>query len=146
MKLLLLVSFFLLSLTACSDFKAADFEPVKIDPAFDTILEQYKNDKFRFLGTREVKKINVLFYTQDSPVIGECITSDNKTILIDPADWFYSSPNDQITLLYHEMGHCDLGIVNHATTNTIMNEYHLSGYDFGLNPDFYLNELFVNRR
>lgn len=146
MKSLLLVCFFLLFLTDCSDFKAADFEPVKIDPAFDTLLEKYKDDKFRFLGTKEIRKINILFYTQESLTIGECITGDNRTILIDPAYWFYSSFNDKITLLDHEMGHCDLAIKQHATTNTIMNVYHLSGYDFSLNPDFYLNELFINRR
>lgn len=146
-KSLLLVSFFSLFLTACSDFKAAQFGSANVDPAFDTLLEKYKDDKFRFLGTREIQKIDILFYTQDSPVIGECIVSgDSRIILIDPAFWFYASLNDQITLLDHELGHCDLNIRVHATTNTIMNAYHLSGYDFNLNPDFYLHELFVNRR
>lgn len=146
MKSLLLGCFFLLSLTACSDFKPTDNQPANVDSAFYTLLERYKADKLKYLGTAETRNINILFYSQEAPIIGVCNYGNELTILIDPTYWFYSSFSDQITLFYHEMGHCDLGIHNHALTNTIMNKYGISGYIFSTNPDYYLEQLFIYRR
>lgn len=147
MKLLLFFHLSLCFLTGCGQFKSAKIEPSNVDPAFETILTRYKNDKVTYLGTSNTARIDILFYTQEYPVIAVCIRSgNNRTILVDPYYWVNSSIYDQITVFYHEMGHCDLGIWEHSDTPTIMNEYVLDGNTFRSNETYYLEELFLNRR
>jgi len=85
-------------------------------------------------------------------IIGECITYTNgqKEIIIDEEYW--NAPEigdgDREELIFHELGHCQLGLVHVNTLlpngmpTTIMNAQHFSGTWYELNRNYYLTVLF----
>lgn len=88
-------------------------------------------------------------------VIGDCIvySTGQKEIIIDSTYW-----NDQTTqqsdreeLLFHELGHCELGLMHVNTASiinglllptSIMDAIHFTGIFYQQNQTYYLNQLF----
>lgn len=139
------LSIFILILSACGQIEHTPQQTLGVDFAFIPFIEEYKTDKHRYTGSKSIKNISVIFQSMNQEgVDGLCSIIDNSRIIrIDPVAWFYSSYYDKLALFYHEMGHCDLGILEHTSDNTIMNTSGIWGYELASNRDYYLNLLFT---
>lgn len=147
MKALLILS--TLVLTACGQNLSTNKDPRTIsgvDPAFVPYVELYKSMKGRGLSY----DIPIAFGNQDGNVIGVCTrwSSGHRQIQIDPTYWNdpYTTEHEKISLIFHELGHCDLNR-DHVTALR-SNNWPVSlmyPYNYGYNsPDesYYFNELF----
>ena len=144
MKKKIWIYIFILEIVGCAE----PFQTYPVsDPIFDQYINQYTLDKELYAGTSEVSRIVIsLKDIKDPYVIGECTLGRSYNIIhIDSDYWFHATTTDtdRLLLIYHEMGHCDLGIHEHDQDYTIMNAYHLSPSRFDYNPDFYLRNLFL---
>lgn len=126
-------------LTGCNKY-----QPI-IDNEFIYYLDLYRAHKNQYLGTEDIRPIDIIFHSQSDTAIGRCIISSNghRVIEIDPSFWFYVSNWDKEVLFYHEMGHCDLNR-GHSNPQSIMEQYHIGGYVYSQNKTYYLMELFQN--
>lgn len=123
-----------------------------IDPEFIPYVEEYKQDKSRYLST-QMKSVSIQFGLSDDSLDGQCEISairnriTDKTIFririirINKEHWQYFNPITRKILIYHELGHCDLNL-DHSDTTSIMNPYALSDYLFNLDQEYYLDLLF----
>ena len=143
MRLITLLIF--LSLTACGKFES---KKAIIDQALLPHIEQYKIDKKIHLGISDIEYIDVVFGELNRGQVGVCYIYDGgyKIIYIDRVYWSGMDESTKLVLIYHEMGHCDLGIMEHSEDYTIMGEYLMSGVDFNMNRDYYLNLLFKEHK
>lgn len=119
---------------------------VKIDLALMPLYEQYKIDKEHYTGQANTKAISIDFSSLGGNITGMCHIDkkNHKTKLridIDPEYWFSSTLDKRTVILYHELGHCDLGL-EHTLENSIMNATTMDGYLFASNRDLYLYKLF----
>lgn len=135
--------FCLLFLTGCNNgFKATP--PASIDPQIRPYYEQYRTDKKAYLGTDQVRKIDI-YFTDLSRTIFDALCWKTKEghrfIQVDYNRWQKSTDYDKITTIYHELGHCDLDLL-HSNTPTIMNPNGLLGNVFATDRNYYLTELF----
>jgi len=124
-----------------------------IDPEFVPYVNDYKQDKFRFLNTNKIKKISITFKVLDSDLDGECeihvhsnrltgkVLATYRMVYINTNHWPKFNYISKKLLIYHELGHCDLGL-DHTYENTIMNPYAIDYNTFLISPDYYLNLLF----
>lgn len=119
-----------------------------VDFAFKPMLTRYKADKLRFLGTADTANITITFLSmQQDGYLGMCRRDANGlSIQIDPAGWYYDNDAGKQAVFYHEMGHCDLGIWQHADSNTIMNMYGIDSSFFAANKEALLRTLFLERK
>ncbi len=62
---------------------------------------------------------------EEGTVIGYCIPY--KRMAISEAFWKRATPAEKLTLIYHELGHCALGLDHYDDTHDIMNTYLLPG-------------------
>lgn len=146
MRSLLIISALLM--TACGQqLKTSDPRTVSgIDPAFQSYVDLYKQTK----GTGFYYDIPIAFGHQSGNVIGVCTRWSNgyRQIQIDPTYWNdpYTTEHEKISLIFHELGHCDLNR-DHVTALR-SNNWPVSlmyPYNYGYNsPDqsYYFNELF----
>ena len=137
----------LILLSGCDGFVP---EESKIDPSFIPYITEYKMDKYKYIKNSNMKKISIIFFSL-SKVNGLCrITtyrykSPIRIIYINPEYWYKNNILARKILLYHELGHCDLDLL-HSNNYTIMYPYLFDTYTFSLDPEYYLNELFINGR
>jgi len=110
-----------------------------IDPAFNKYIVNYQKLKHGYIN----KQISMLFSTLPGHTIGLCTIYDNgeRYIQIDPEFWFNTTDNDKQTLIFHELGHCDLNR-NHTGPASIMEVYHINGSEYERHRDYYNDELF----
>jgi hypothetical protein len=119
MKIIILLS--LLLLTACSGFERTGY----IDPEFILYVESFE----RYKGS-EIRNMDIVFKDQEPPRVGICkYRGASRIIEIDPGYWERTSDYTKENLIFHELGHCDLGL-GHTPMYGIM-------YDSILHPDFY---------
>lgn len=129
----------------CGQFKP--LAPAYVDPRIQSYLEEYKLDKKIYLGTYNIKRIDIYFKDLEHSIYNQydalCWKESNghRYIEIDYNKWNNDNNDDKITTLYHEMGHCDLDL-KHSSTQTIMNPAGLLGIIFATDKNFYLNKLF----
>ena len=115
-----------------------------VDPLFDQYLELYEILKGSRMGD-----IGIGFKKQNLPVIGRCTfyIGGYKEISVDPEYWSLANDMQRTSLLFHELGHCDLGRMHESgdlsdgTKKSIMN-YYLIGWDSKEMEDYYFWELF----
>jgi len=138
------LSILLLILTACGIKENPKPQDIRVDPAFETILDQYKMDKLAYTGSDQIRPITILFKDlQKIDAEGQCVRSGQyRTIFIDPVFWEHSSYYDKIVVFYHEMGHCDLDIWEHVHGSSIMNASGIWSLQFAAQKNYYLNLLF----
>lgn len=130
-------------LSACSVFESNKFKSV--DFAFIPFLEAYRIDKVLYTGIDTIRDIEIRFQTiSQLGKSGRCWSFGDGThkIEIDPQYWFEGSDNDRLSLLYHELGHCDLDY-QHSDTTSIMNSYGLNGSYLYIAKDYYLKLFFL---
>lgn len=109
-----------------------------IDTEFKPYIERYEGHK----GS-DIRGMSIIFMSIESPTIGTCWKNNlgYRKIEIDPKFWFRSSDGDRELLLFHELGHCDLGR-GHASLNSIMVPSHFGASLYLSNKDYYISELF----
>jgi hypothetical protein len=123
--------FFITLLNACG----------KIAPQVDADLKPYIQ-KFEQEIDHPASYISAKFANLESPVLGRCTFSYPPLIEIDPETWQNLSEYGREQLMYHELGHCALGL-KHDDTTTMMGEMELPAsimntYFFG-ESWFYMN-------
>jgi hypothetical protein len=128
----------LLFLLGCGHFKE-----LYIEPEFRPIVDMYNDLKIEALGVGQYHQISMYFDNLDSPTAGICYRYSDGTreIYIDKLQWDNMSLYSRQVLIFHEMGHCDLGL-KHAPSPSIMQERLLSDYTYSLDRQFYIDQLF----
>lgn len=123
--------------------------PEYVDPEFVPYVEIYKGYKKEYLGHDYLDyTINVNFYDSPNKQIGKCLVNSQtkvRYIKIDIQWWSRANENDREVLIVHEMGHCDLNIVNHHVYG-IMRESHLHADEYLRNKGLYLEKMFMDAR
>lgn len=134
------------SLVLCSCGPAImKHEGPQIDEVLQPYVNEYKADKKRFLGTSSIRRIDISFFTLTSPIIGQCTryNSGYREIKVDPIYWFFNASDaEKQILMYHELGHCDLNKEHDDSKAAIMNSNIMDGYQFIMNTDYYIEQLF----
>jgi hypothetical protein len=127
-----------------------------IDPEFIPYINEYKQDKFKYLNTKNIDRFPIRFkkmtyndglceiYTFSERITDKVIVQ-YKTIYINPDSWSNMTELERKFLLYHELGHCDLGL-DHSTTLTIMYPYTLTQHTYENNPEYFIKLLFTQGR
>lgn len=144
MNKLLVLSLLLLS--ACGKMQSPQ-DPRTIhgvDTEFIPYVDLYIQSKGYGLGY----SIPIGFTDLPDDTVGLCTRWSNgyRQIQVDRAYWDYISENEKRSLIFHELGHCDL---NRNHEETVMSNYWPTSlmypYNFGY-PDgmeaYYMNELF----
>lgn len=107
----------------------------------------------------KISDIPIEFKDQDSDIVGVCLIwkTGEKAIEVDEIQWNYLSEKQQEQLIFHELGHCQLGLKHNDNyryditgyklcPNSIMNPNIFSDYsiDNCYIPEFneYIKELF----
>ena len=114
-----------------------DFPEFSTDEDYSFYLNQFKDDYYRFTGV-EINQEVPLHLTDtalnetNSP--GQCLSFKRSKFVyvsINKARWDTMSDNYKKTLVYHELGHCLLGL-EHGEGGPIMNS--------SLSPSFFVEE------
>ncbi len=140
----LLLALGLLSICACG--KA----PVSVDPALQPYFASFETD----VGF-STDGINAEFATnlENNPLgetVGECMiyTDGTRTIRIDSAYWAKIDNDSKTELMYHELGHCSMGLGHtpgyqaNGCPVSIMNPYTFANPGcFGSDKSYYFQEL-----
>lgn len=87
------------------------------------------------------------------PTLGQCtISGPNKTVTIDPTFWANASDNEHEELVFHELGHCAMGLGHINTLNpyncpdSIMYQYEFgSSTCYANSKPYYYGELAGHR-
>ena len=103
----------------------------------------YLDDKETYLGTREHRKITIVFRSLSDDAVGVCKITPfiKREINIDPEYWYSINPAERQILFYHEMGHCDLNR-DHSEPYSIMEPSLFGTFRFLNNKEYYLKEFF----
>ena len=164
MKNTLILLFALVSLSACAP--KFNGQGLQINSQFQPYMDRFVQESNTVGRPVTISDLTIDFYdnmnipgANGGIVIGLCSMDglSNPKITINTTWWklMHNYPADREQLIFHEMGHCVLGLkhddtkVNAADNNalvpvTIMNSYHFSPYTYGVNYDYYMNQLFGN--
>ena len=128
MKYLFVLSTLLL--VACGQPKAGDPRSINgVDSAFNEEIKTYLDYKSEFRGISGLSyDIPIQFGELDGDTVGLCTRWSNgyRQIVIDRSYWYSTSYQRRLSLIAHELGHCDLNLGHNPTPNTIMYEYNNS--------------------
>lgn len=128
-------------LTGCGK---RDSKPVAVvDEVLSPYLKRFEND----IGVYTAG-INAVFGDTKAPIVGQCTTySDGRRdIEIDKEFWDQSDDLAREELIYHELGHCAMGLGHDNSSlpdgcpKSIMNEYTL-GACYGTHHGEYIADL-----
>lgn len=108
---ILLASLIICVLTSCGGDKTI------IDPEFKVFVSDFEQK----IGVK-VQNIIIKFSPTKYPIIGMCITGgETNEIHIDPQNWMGINKDGQELILYHELGHCILGLPHDDRRSTLDN-------------------------
>lgn len=147
-----------LSLMACAP---EHYGPGYIDPEFQMFVTNFvakADENGHSISTKDLARINIVFDTGLKPLeLANCVTggTENPKIRVKPEFWVNASLSDREQVLFHEMGHCLLGIHSHDDRTTtfqdfaglkgpvsIMNTYHMPAQYYNSNREYYIRQLF----
>lgn len=92
-----------------------------IDPSFNTYITSFHNDALKYGKDFRSWSIKVQFGNAMGHN-GYCYAED-KTVMIDVNEWDRLTEVERIILIYHELGHCFMGLKHNNNNNSIMNTY-----------------------
>jgi len=132
------------TIVACGRFEAA--KPTFVDPELQPYFDRYVEYKLEYLGTDRTRAIDIFFESLPGNAIGKCTlySSGEREIRIDPDFWAFNSDADRELLMMHELGHCDLNL-DHSPPRSIMEVFHIGGYNYSRSLDYYLKQFFSLR-
>lgn len=155
MKTIVLISFCLF-FVGCSDQPKRLFDTS--DSEFDLYVDQFKSDFLRVTGHKIVIDTVINFSDNLSDDFnGACLMYPNgkNEILISKKKWVWAPEVNRKSLIYHELGHCELGQLHRnykasykgfEIKGSLMNT-HSRNILFENEPELneiYLHELFYN--
>lgn len=124
-----------------------------IEPALEQYVQSFQADSNRLGRPMAITNLVVQFDTLDSKVIANC-TRGNGTSVIRFSTTYYNyymsqgMESDIEQVMYHELGHCILGLSHNDTKagqynwpSSIMNTYHFAGWLYSQYKHDYLLEL-----
>ncbi len=123
----------MLLLSACGTKEAGI-----VDPAFNEYVQDFEMK----VGV-QVNNVDITFEPTKYPVLGECWSGGSKNkVKIDPTQWAKMNKYAREQLVYHELGHCVLGL-KHNDGEVEINGWTVEGsimntYFFG-NAWYYVN-------
>lgn len=149
MNLLLKISFILL-LVGCSNFKVKNIIESDLQPyvtKFDNLLNTKTNS-------------SIIFTTLENPVVGRCYNygtnSEYNIIHIDINYWNSSLEDSKEQLIFHELGHCVLGLGHDDTyiydnvygyiPSSLMNSFVISVFIYSQFKEFYYQDLLYKKQ
>lgn len=151
----------LCGLLSCLDSKLKDDkkDPVQVtqshvghDPYFDSLIQKFNDDYFRFTGKSDLQKAYVEFgeVFDGTNRIAYCeILFDKPHVVISKQFWESISPALQLQLVYHELGHCLLGRSHNESKRSdgsplsVMSSKQIAEKTFVDAYEYYLRELFT---
>jgi len=115
------------------------------DATFDPYVEQFEEDYGQYIGD-----IPINFAKLEDQKIGVCYTWDSghAEVEIDPDFWKVATELEKKALIYHELGHCELGrdhyddIREDNCAVSIMNWIIVGDFCLNIHMDEYIKELF----
>lgn len=126
------------------------------DPTFLPFIQSFEADHQSFKGSK--LKVATVVVFGDSPNLGECRINDKTgvgVIWINRQKWTHMLEAEKKSLIYHELGHCELGYIEHR--NDLATEFNIKASIMNQssrqtlrdnNPqnvnEFYLYEFFNN--
>ena len=141
-KIILILSFLII----CSCGSLRSYETDYIDPRTLPYIETYLYYKQQYLkDSYFYYDINVSFGDLPGNQLGICRwdsdPDEKRHIIIDYNKWQYKTDIERTILILHEMGHCDLNIINHDSVG-IMQPIILDANLFLKDESSYLKQLF----
>ena len=122
---------------------------------FLEVINNYLDDREYYTGSREVNyPIDIYFSDLEEPKIGLCITKKyvyldgkvvyKKEIAIDMKYWLKTTNCKRKLIMYHELGHCDLGL-DHVTNKIHIMNSNIGNvaFKFCKDEDKYIKEMFL---
>ena len=115
-----------------------------IDPAFYPYIDLFE----QYYGVNV--NLDITFYSLDEPTIGQCHSTSNPYIKIDPEFWFSTDDLQQKALIFHELVHCVFGFMDHENAMleeepycpySIMHKHIVPSYCLDKYYDHYIDEL-----
>ncbi|CAB4125651.1 hypothetical protein UFOVP53_191 [uncultured Caudovirales phage] len=97
----------LIVLTSCGKHHKDPRTNHVTNEAFTSHIKSFEN-----VYGNKIGDIPVYFKDQDGNIAGVCLawTTGEKAIEIDEVEWGYLSDKQQEQLIFHELGHCKLGL------------------------------------
>lgn len=97
----------LLLLSGCAKAQSNTTEEVVVDSALLFYFDKFHSD----IGV-DTSNISGAIIALKHPTVGNCVTYDDnsKTINIDKSFWDKSTSNEREEVVYHELGHCAMGL------------------------------------
>ena len=126
MNRLFIASFLFLS--ACGKFESTPSRIIGINPEFVPYIGLYTYHK----GRAPDYEIHMGFANLSGDNIGLCMrwTDGYRQILIDKEYWDNSNESLRVSLVFHELGHCDLNREHSSDPNSIMYEYNIGSFNW----------------
>lgn len=125
-----------LMLSGCGPFHRQPIVNEELRPYLDKYLD-YKEQQ---LGTREYHPMDIMFVSLDDTSVGRCYWYP-RMIQIDQEYWDIASEKSRESLMFHELGHCDLDR-DHSNPDSLMEAYLINAFKFAQNELYYIQELF----
>jgi hypothetical protein len=104
----------------------------------------------------DARKRNVPCFPTEYAVFSDELSVNSKGVLgycdfsygifINRDHWMWFSAQTRITLIYHELGHCALGLDHYDDSTDIMNTYILSDFEIGEEWNKLVSNLFRRRK
>jgi hypothetical protein len=133
---------------------------VRVDSQFSPYVDAFMSAKGDSTGVTQMRlaTISIKFgEVEEKGALGQCHATPftDPVITVDPDKWNELNDTERTILVFHELGHCELGR-NHleGKMDSITREYPCpksimaaiipTGSCFTDNKDYYLNELFSN--
>lgn len=104
--------------------------------------------RFEQRGGYRIKNIHAGFEQLEGTTIGECRYEEPPVIAIDPDYWNKASDEKRESLIFHELGHCFLGLDHNdkvfgdGCAKSIMNSFEISDECYWLHREEYMVDLF----
>lgn len=119
-----------------------------IDSAFIKHIQQFKVEHEKFTKqTINTNKISIQFSNKVSKtqfaICHKQLEANAGEIFVNKEEWFNSSEIERELIIFHELGHCALGILSHIEEGSLMKSSKLETIDYIKNRDKYLKQLFT---
>lgn len=154
-KLIIISLMSILSIGCAPSFQTEPQRTMSIEPELLQYVESFQADSNRLGRPMSINDLVVQFDTLPDRVIANCTRGYGTPIIRFSITYYnyYKSQgldHDIEQVMYHELGHCILGLNHNDTTGvnnwpqSIMNTYHFSGSLYYNYKNDYLMQLFFN--
>lgn len=112
----------------------------KVDGEFQSVVSEFNTDAAKF-HAHDATDISIQFGATDGSTVCAQCSGDHKSITVRQDCWAHGDATTHKIMLYHELGHCALGL-QHVDTADIMFPSRISEDLFNTAPDGFIEHLF----